>query len=546
MYRIVIADDEEDVRELLAKNINQSQSEYQVVGKAEDGQEAVEMVKNLKPDILITDICMPLVGGLDLIRKIQALERPVKTVIISGYDDFSYAKQALTLGVTDYLLKPFMPDEMYEVLDKIKEQLERQKTMLHNMKEMQARLDGNIPVLQERFLVNLVQSREDLSSREETARGIEKEAEQVKINLQANQYAVGILRIQQNLIGQKKDIKDFLSAVKDTYFDRKCRTYLAQINEKQLVILFQGGCRSRQSFLKTVKEGMTAIGKSMEKYYNLSFHCILGRVCSQWTQIPVSYKDALSVWKGFLESTDIVICYEEALHHKRDRGNESFERPRKLEQDLVMHIQMGKNEKAQDDLYEILQYYESMDIQLSEFVSVSLVELVFDISSTLMKAGGQVYLWKDENVVEYLKKHFAYGSLWDAREVLEEYVTKCCEQFSRVNEKQGDRIVFQVKQLIEKNLGDEEFNLETASARLYFSPNYVRQIFRQITGESFQEYLIRRRMETAKELLKNPVYKIQDVALKTGYSSQRYFSSCFKKYFGCTPTEYRVAIYEEI
>lgn len=205
----------------------------------------------------------------------------------------------------------------------------------------------------------------------------------------------------------------------------------------------------------------------------------------------------------------------------------------------MIHIQMGQEEKAEECLDDILHYYESMDVKLGDFVSISLVELVFDISSTLVKAGGQGQVWEDEDVVEYLKEHFAYGSLRDAKEVLQAYILRCCRQFASVNEKQGERIVFQVKELIEKHLGDEEFGLETVSSKLYFSHNYVRQIFKQIAGESFMEYLIRRRMETARELLKNSTLKIQDVAGKTGYSNQRYFASCFKKYYGCTPTEYR-------
>ena len=83
-------------------------------------------------------------------------------------------------------------------------------------------------------------------------------------------------------------------------------------------------------------------------------------------------------------------------------------------------------------------------------------------------------------------------------------------------------------------------SLEAVSGKLFFSHNYVRQIFKQVTGESFMEYLIRRRMEIAGELLKNEALKIQDIAAKTGYSNQRYFASCFKKYYGCTPTEYRM------
>ena len=284
---------------------------------------------------------------------------------------------------------------------------------------------------------------------------------------------------------------------------------------------------------------MEQLNKSMEKYYDKMFCCTVGQVYENWKQIPDSYQEARSVWNSILDINEAVVFYEEQLKAQSGSDRNGIERPVEMENNLLVSIQMGRTEEALENLEEILQYYQLVNVQLSEFVSISLVELVFLISDTLQKAGGIRPLWKDEDVVEYLKKHFAYGSLSDAREVLEQYVSKCCEQFAVVNEKQGDRIVFNVKELIEKNLANEEFNLETVSAQLCFSHNYVRQIFKQITGESFTEYLIRRRMEKARELLQNRNLKIQDVAIRTGYSNQRYFASYFKKYYGCTPTEYR-------
>lgn len=532
MYRIIIADDEADVRELLAKNINQSQTEFQVVATAENGREAIRLVKELKPDILVTDICMPFVSGLELIRQLQELEQPVKTVIISGYDDFSYAKQALTLGVTEYLLKPFSPDELYEVLEKIKTELERQKTMMNNIQEMKEQLKDSRQIFEEQVVRGLIQK----TMRPETVR---KDAQTAGICLEQRLCAVGIMRIHENLQDQGRDMKDFLNVVKDTYFQKNCQTYVTRFHEKQLVILFLGDYRNAQTFRRAIKEGLTALEESLEKYYDLKAGCIVGGIYEEWSRIPDSYKDAMSVWRGTLENSDPVVFFEDLAIQSEKKQANAFERPRELENQLLIHIQMGQEEKAEECLDDILHYYESMDVKLGDFVSISLVELVFDISSTLVKAGGQGQVWEDEDVVEYLKEHFAYGSLWDAKEVLQAYILRCCRQFASVNEKQGERIVFQVKELIEKHLGDEEFGLETVSSKLYFSHNYVRQIFKQIAGESFMEYLIRRRMETARELLKNSTLKIQDVAGKTGYSNQRYFASCFKKYYGCTPTEYR-------
>lgn len=532
MYRIIIADDEEYVRELLAKNINRTQTEFQVVGKAKDGKQALEQIQELQPDILITDICMPVMDGLELIRSMQELNLPIKTVIISGYDDFAYAKQAVNLGVTEYLLKPFSSEEVYEVLNKIGMELERQHTLMNNIQDMKNQLAGNRQMLQEQVLKQLIQ-------RTEQPERLLEQAQKAEINLWVQYYAVGIFRIHQNLKNQEWDMKDFLGMIKDTYFQKNCQTYLTRFHEKQIVILFLGDYRNVRTFQKAVREGVEAICESMEKYYDMKTNCVIGGIYQDWTSIPDSYKDALSVWRGILENPECLVFYEDEIQQKKEGDRGTFERPRELEQQLLIHIQMGQEEKAEECLYEILRYYESMDVQLSDFVSVSLVEMVFDISGTMRKAGGLGQVWEDENVVEYLKEHFAYGSLKDAQEVLCDYVVKCSRQFASINKTQGDRIVFQVKELIEKNLGNEEFSLEMASGQLYFSSNYVRQIFKQITGESFMEYLIRRRMETAKELLKNTSYKILDVATETGYSNQRYFASFFKKYYGCTPTEYR-------
>lgn len=539
MYRIVIADDEEYTRDLLAKNINQSQKEFQVVGKAQDGQEAFALVKELQPDILITDICMPTVDGLELIRRIQESNYSLKTVIISGYDDFAYAKQALTLGVTEYLLKPFSPDELYTVLEKIKAELERQKTLMSNIQEMQEQLEDSRQIYQEQVIKDIVQKMHSVEQ-------LVERAGKAGIALDVNYYAAGVLRLYPNFSKQEQDMKSFLTVIKDAYFNKKCNTYITRIHGKQIIILFLGDYHNPQTFCKEIKEGLSTICASMEKYYDLKTSCVIGGIYQDWQKIHDSYEEALSVWRGILEMPESVVFYEDKALNGETEKKEALERPRELEQQLLVHIQMGRMEKAEESLYEILLYYESMNVQSSDFVSISLLGLVLDISSILTKVGGQGQIWEDENVVGYLKNHFSYGSLHEAQEVLQAYVSKCCEQFTAINERQGDRIVFQVKELVEKNLGDEGFNLETASAMLYFSHNYVRQIFKQITGESFMEYLIRRRMEKAKELLKNETYKIQDVASWMGYSNQRYFASCFKKYYGYTPTEYRNQLKQEI
>lgn len=111
--------------------------------------------------------------------------------------------------------------------------------------------------------------------------------------------------------------------------------------------------------------------------------------------------------------------------------------------------------------------------------------------------------------------------------------------FRSLHREHTDKLVYTLKELIEENIPNEEFSLENADAQVYFSANYIRQLFKQKVGESFMEYLIRRRMETARTLLVDSTMQIQRIAEQTGYSNSRYFASCFKKYYGCTPSECR-------
>jgi two-component system response regulator YesN len=232
--------------------------------------------------------------------------------------------------------------------------------------------------------------------------------------------------------------------------------------------------------------------------------------------------------------------YDEAKQIIANRSLEPLRnRPQELEEKLVLNIRLARKEKALAVLNSIIQYYESFYVASPEFVNMSIFGLVFSIDNALIESGGTFRIWQDDKMKQYFKDQLLYGTLYDTKLVLENYITRRCDEFSLIISNQGDKLVYDIKTLINHNLSNEEFNLESASSQLFFSANYVRQLFKQKTGEGFTEYLIQKRMEKAGELLQDPTNKIQDVALSTGYSTQRYFSSCFKKYYGCTPTEYR-------
>ncbi len=539
MYRILIADDEAYVRDLVAKSINLSTLDVEVVGCAEDGKQAISMVEELKPDILITDICMPQLSGLELIKALKDTGVDLKTIIISGYDDFAYAKTAMELGITNYLLKPFLPDELFEVIGKLITEIENNEALLRNMMELQTHFDDNLLFMQERFLKEILQKPSENRKLIDEAKGI-------RLDLKARYYCCGNLK----LLGDTVDVKwsfasqnlieDFLRIIKDEYFDSDTKTYAVGFHDKQLTIIFCSTHADVFDFYTGLRSGIEKMNHSFQKYYNIRLICALGKIYPRLEQIAKSYEEALLVTKTILPDQSCVMNYEEAKQQLDNRSMEPVrKKPQELEEKLILNIRLAKKDKALAILQDIIQYYENFYLTSAEYVNMSIFGLIFSLDHAMMESGSSFRFWQDEKMKQYIKDQILYGTLYDTKLMLEDYITRRCDEFSVIISNQGDKLVYDIKTLIEHNLANEDFNLESASSQLFFSSNYVRQIFKQKTGEGFTEYLIQKRMERAGELLQNPTNKIQDVAQSTGYSSQRYFSSVFKKHYGCTPTEYR-------
>lgn len=360
------------------------------------------------------------------------------------------------------------------------------------------------------------------------------------INMNASWYAVGIVRFRNG--GKRASVEhgvleELLRISTENYFSGEVQSAGVGYRNEESVLLFCTQEKSEGQFAADIEKVLEKINDSMEKYYSIEIKCTLGRSCRYIGEIAQSFAEAEKAWKSVLNQNEIVIRYKENEEKKEEYV---LRRPEELEKELLLNIQMDKKNSAVENIDSILEYYASFFARYTEFVSVSLITLVLQISDITTKAGGSLKAWEDESIIDFLKKQFMFGSLSDARAVLEEYVIKCSAQFAQINEKQSDKLVGNIKLLIEQNLGNEEFGLEMVASQLHFSANYIRQIFKQKTGESFTDYLFRQRMELAEKMLDNPSYQIQEVAWKTGYSDQRYFSRCFKKYKNCTPTEYRM------
>lgn len=541
MHRIIIADDEDYVRELLAKSINQSPAPFEVVGTAGDGPKALQLVQALKPDILISDICMPLMNGLELIQSVNRVDQNIMTVVISGYDDFEYAQKALGLGVSGYLLKPFSSQELFELLDKIKAGIESREQLRSTMQTMQERFDSNLHYLQERMLTELLQN-------PVIPPDFVHSAGSIQLDLEGSCFAVGMIHIKKaaSAQGEMPAMAEVVGSLKKQFPSgggEVFSAYLLGLQKDKLAALFVGRGLDDARLDGMAFSALGKIGLHLQARLGLDAWCVLGGCTARREMISQSYRQAMSVWQSTVEHTHAVVRWRQPAAQAVPAALPAL--PKMEEDRLMILIQMGRKEQALHLLDGILrEYAASAKAGQAELVRVSLIELMLAISA-LMEKTSELCQEDAEVIVGYMKKIVSNGGLMDARDELRKYVTKCCEVVSGSGKSQSERIALSVKELIEQNLSNEDFSLETAASILFFSPNYVRQIFKQTIGESFVEYRIRRRMETAREMIQNPDNKIQSVALQTGYSNQRYFANSFKKYFGCTPSEYRHALQQK-
>lgn len=518
----MIADDERGFCNLLEKSINRMEG-YQVVGKAYDGLRAAQLVEELRPDIFITDINMPKLNGLDLLRQIQEMNLELETLVISGYSEFSYAKTAIALGVNDYLLKPFLPDELHAVLTKMGAQIEKRKALAEDLQQLQQAVDSNREERRCRFLLRLVTGK-----LADTPENLIQQGTEVGVDLNQAMFCVCLARV-------RPAVDHLLELTLENYFSSQTVVYVALLNERTTVLLLGSSAESEIEFYKDIESGMGRITHSLSTHFSTRLSCSIGNIYHSIGEIVTSYREADAVWKSRLTEDEQMVRYDAQAEQS---SPSALERPMELENRLLRLILSADEERAVICLGQIMDHYAGLCLHNVEFVSISLVRLVFSISEVVSKANnGKVS--EDTMVLDYLKHHFTQSNLREAAAVLERYVRDACAPFRSINTEHSAKLIYTLKDMIERNLSNENFSLESAAGQLYFSSNYIRQLFKQKTGESFMEYLIRRRMETARSLLVESDLQIQKVAEETGYSNARYFASCFKKYFGCTPTECR-------
>lgn len=533
MYRILLVDDEILVRDAIKENIDWKSLDCELVGDCENGKQAAEFVQEHPVDIVLTDILMPYMDGMELSRFLHDNYPEIVIVIFSGFGEFEYAKKAIQYNVSEYLLKPVTAMELTGVIEKMKEKVDQQrleKKKIDKLAQNSEKYRKNAQMIRSKNIEALVNCTTDVNA----SIGRLKE---MGIDISAISYRVALFDIDlysgmYELDTEKRQESALMAFVlfniSDEIVTREEAGIAYQEGNNRVGILFQE--KWSRNFTEKTREICREIQEKTKEVMGFDVSMGIGRWVRKPEELIRSHDMAAQTlqYRYFLGGNLLIDMEEEhpvqeiAIDKDLLRLKEAMKTGQKDEiyralsdiEDAIRHALM---EKSRACMY-LQQVIRTMDSACE------------DVSADMKR----VREGRDELLREVTEQKF----FDEACAVVQKHTDRVVAILSEMNTSSSERQARLAIDYIQKNYMDPDLSLNSICSYLNISTSYFSTIFKEETGETFTEVLIRTRMEKAKELLENTTMKNYEIAEKVGFSDPHYFGISFKKMTGCTPTEY--------
>ncbi len=530
-----LAEDESVVREGLRDNIPWQQFGYQFVGEAGDGEMALPLIRKTRPDVLITDIKMPFMDGLALSHIVGQEFPEMKIIIISGYDDFEYARQAIQEGVEQYLLKPITRRTLQKTLTEVKEKIESEQEQKNYLNKYQ----DDMHEYEQFFLRTFF---EKVFAGQIPVQEIYEEAQKHSLDINAPFYNLVLIDV------KEKENRKKAGEVCQKCYEELMR-FLLRFSNYYLVfrwnvdiygVMIKGEEENIAERTDKCMEGIAQICAQYEE--EIDWHAAAGSPIERFSQLSACYQKLNHIFNyRFFEPSKHILSEKQADELSAENRKGAFEvvDMNKTNPELIRSfLAKGQKEEAGEFVGNFLRGMEQA-LHSRIFWDYTLLNVRFAVLSYVAELGvTQDEFLQSISVKDVQKMEI---SLENMRNYIEDMLTQaiCCRD--RENESQGRKTLNKSLEYIEENYMRESLSLNEIAAAQEVSPNYFSAMFSQEMQMTFVEYVTRKRMEKARELLRDTDMRANEIALAVGYKNPHYFSFVFKKTQGCTPREYRAA-----
>ncbi len=534
MYKVFLVEDEIIIREGIKNNSLWEEEDFTIVGDASDGELAYPMIIKAQPDILITDIKMPFMDGLELSKLLKKDMPHLKIIIISGYSDFGYAQQAIDIGVSEYLLKPLTPTKLVAAIKNAATTIEKERKEKQILEQYRFLVYQKQGEKRKDFFNALVSGKMSLSQ-------IIEQEEELGINMVASIFCVMLFQFK----GQE-DMYEYSNEIV------QCEAKMTQaLRDYSNIKVFERGMDGWAFILLSENEAqMKALTQEL---CDLLIHICdkkvhyfggIGRNVHRVRDLQQSYLDANSAFSlRYFECKDQFLSYHDVSNMKAQIGNlinVSELNLEKLDRNLLEDFLKRGTIHDVDEFVD--SYFEGFG---SNAMSSTLFRhyIIMDGYSAIMKFLKALNYPKEkiDNSLKSMKSVTEQLSrLEDCREFYKSILKEAIDLRNRNSQKRYAVLIEQAKEYMYSKFAMSDLTLDKVASRVNVSPNYFSSLFNQETGMTFIEYLTDIRMEKAKEYLRCSGKRITEIGYLVGYLDSHYFSYIFKKTQNCTPSEYRL------
>lgn len=525
MIKMLVVEDEVILREGICRVGDWDSYEVEISGTAGNGNEALDQIALCRPDIILTDVVMPVMDGIELARQVHEQYPEIRMIFLSGHEEFEYVKRAMEYKVCSYLLKPAKIERIVEIVTKVRDEILQERERLMEEKRLQKKLELSMPVLREHYMNQM------LAGTEWEEEKIKKQFDFLSIDLESKNIAVLVCEpdteednrepSQMVLLQLKEICQEIISC------EYRCMVFSDLENRVVTVLNYPEEMRTRD-VLPYLQGKAMRIQKEMEERCSQSVSIGIGRLLRNIRYLHKAYKEA-----------------EYALSCRFFMGNNSviyigdMEKEEPLD---LFYIEQKEGEVLEcikvGDVAGTRRHLESYFVILGKcagFGQDFIYEEVTVFASNLLRflkgkmlEGETDFMQELEKLLDELRRKNSYTTLCELQKQVEGVLWRIAEQINENRLLRNEGIIEKAKKYVQQNLSGD-VSLITVAEKVYVSPNYLSCLFKE-NGENFKDYVIRVKMERAEEMMEGDRYTLSQIAAALGYRDGRYFSQVYKKY----------------
>jgi two-component system response regulator YesN len=539
MFKVIIIDDEPMIRQGIRTMINWQEHGCEVCAEAQDGVEGLEKIKEFAPEIIITDIRMPEMDGLAMIREAKSLIPGSKVIILTGFRDFDYVYEALKIGAFGFILKPTKISELNSLITRAVTELRFAVARDEEIAKLRSLFEKNIPVLREKLLYEMMYGMKDKSG--------DLEGRMRLFNLNIEKFIMLLVQCEpgeevNTLSPYDRHVYQF-GVIKsfEEIFAPSFSVMSIPVNDTDSVFIINLPERAGD-VNSVINDKCQQLQEMVAQCFNMVLTIAVSTVAQSSAEIHAKFNECHQAldYKHYAGSGSIIYYGDLNSFFRYD----DFSDLKQIQQQLLDGVKAGNEEVTKSKLDEMSAYFKKGVKNGSDWIKSYFSSLLTEINNirlSVIAADNE----RNEEIsgsMESLNRMIHDAEDTESLEgILREAALRVAERINRYNNKSIKLIVKKAIEYIHENYR-EQLTLNDIASHVYVSPSYVSRMFGREVGKNFVDYLNEVRIEKAKELLNDVRYKTYEIADKVGIQDARYFSRLFKKYTGKTPTEYRESL----